>query len=525
MQLQLPTSLPDETLFSRYVRHMTMLGMNGEDYLKALLKKPRASIHPYLTIGITKAAQISSNTVSTIYREQTLGRLFSYFLPQQSQAIFKTLLSNNGNTAIRACQLVTFKESEKLSLKYCPHCAREDIKKHGVAYWHRMHQVPGIEACHLHGFWLVHEELPERPHVKFLLLPTHAQESELCSDLSYEFAKFAESLLNKISRTNKKFDQNTIIEHLKKHNFMAGDKRFKRKELTTNLFHFGQKLEKISPCLLPYSETDYRYWSYLLSGEVSQHPFKYLLVLFWMEYTSNNASEVNPIKYDNKSDTNREDCSALCIRLLKQRESLAEVSRITGKSRCYIKALAMKNNIPVELKPKVITESLICAVLKMAYKGFHRKVMATQFQISTGSVEQIISSEEGLVEKRKQFRYQSKRRKYKATILRAIRDNPSAIKQEIKKHCYAAFHWLYANERIWLNATLPPPTKPIVRSKVDWDKRDFELALEVKAIMCMTKGTITRTKLDKALGGHGWLTRYANRLPETIKYIEEHLNV
>ena len=180
----------------------------------------------------------------------------------------------------------------------------------------------------------------------------------------------------------------------------------------------------------------------------------------------------------------------------------------------------MKNNIPVELKPKVITEPLICAVLKMAYKGFHRKVMATQFQISTGSVEQIISSEEGLVEKRKQFKYQSKRRKYKATILRAIRDNPSAIKQEIKKHCYAAFHWLYGNERTWLNATLPPPTKPIVRSKVDWNKRDLELAPKVKAIMCMTKGTITRTKLDKALGGHGWLIRMQHKLPLTMATFE-----
>ncbi|CAH9055550.1 hypothetical protein PSECIP111854_01601 [Pseudoalteromonas sp. CIP111854] len=515
--MQLPTSLPDETLFSRYVRHMTMLGMNGEDYLKALLKKPRASIHPYLTIGITKAAQISSNTVSTIYREQTLGRLFSYFLPQQSQPIFKTLLSNSGNAAIRACQLVTFKESEELSLKYCPHCAREDIKKHGVAYWHRMHQVPGIEACHLHGFWLIHEDLPERPHVKFLLLPKHAQESEPCSDLSCEFAKFTESLLNKISRTNKIFDQNTIIEHLKKHNFMAGDKRFKRKELSSDLFHFAQKLEHISPCLLPYSETDYRYCSYLLSGDVSQHPFKYLLVSFWMEYRSNNASEARPVAYDDKPVTNKEDCSTLCIRLLKQRESLAEVSRITGKSRCYIKALAMKNNISVELKPKVITESLICAVLKMAYKGFHRKVMATQFQISTGSVEQIISSEEGLVEKRKQFKYQSKRRKYKATILRAIRDNPSAIKQEIKKHCYAAFHWLYAHERYWLNSTLPSPTKPKVRSKINWEERDIELAPKVRAIMLSLKGKISRTQLDKAVGDLGWLIREEHKFPITME--------
>ncbi|WP_375186023.1 hypothetical protein [Pseudoalteromonas sp.] len=56
--MQLPASLPDETLFSRYVRHMTILGMSEQDYLTRLLNKPRASIHPYLTIGIRRAAKI-----------------------------------------------------------------------------------------------------------------------------------------------------------------------------------------------------------------------------------------------------------------------------------------------------------------------------------------------------------------------------------------------------------------------------------------------------------------------------------
>ncbi len=202
---------------------MTMLGMNGQDYLKALLKKPRASIHPYLTICITKAAQNSSNTASTIYREQTLGRLFSYFLPQQSQPIFKTLLSNNGNAAIRACQVVTFKESEKLSLKYCPHCAREDIKKHGVAYWHRTHQVPGIEACHLHGYWLIHQELPERPHIKLQLLPTTSEESKTCSELSYKFAQYTNAFLNMITVTNDSFDKNSLLTKIRERGYMLGE--------------------------------------------------------------------------------------------------------------------------------------------------------------------------------------------------------------------------------------------------------------------------------------------------------------
>ena len=200
---------------------------------------------------------------------------------------------------------------------------------------------------------------------------------------------------------------------------------------------------------------------------------------------------------------------------------MAEISRITGKSRCYLKALAMKNNIPIELKPKVITEEIINAVISMANRGFHRNTIASEFQISTGSVEQIISSEKGLVEKRRQFKYQSKRRRYKATILRAIRDNPSAITQEIKNCCYAAFHWLYANERAWLDNTLPVPTKPKVRSKVNWLQRDLELASIIREIKLNSTSVLSCTKLDKMTGGHGWLIRNQSKLPITMKIYHE----
>jgi len=512
--MQLPTALPDETLFSRYVRHMTILGMNEKDYLNLIFKNPRVSIHPYLTIGIGKAAKLCEDSGSKIYREQTLGRLFSYFLSHHAQSISKALFHDNGSNAIRACQLVTFKESETLLLKYCPVCAREDIKRFGVTYWHRIHQVPGLEACPDHKVWLTHEELPDRPHIKTQLLPTYSKATYECTEINFKFANFIKQFLIDISETNNFFSQDYLLAQLNERGYTLGNKRFKRKELTSDLFEFIKGLERTSATLLPYSDKDYRYLSYLLTGNVSQHPFKYLLVLFWLNSTLNNDDKPQAKNIERKYGI--EDKSELCQYLLKQGNSMAEVSRITGKSRCYIKALAMKNNIPIELKPKVITDEVIIAVVSMAYKGFHRKAIAKVFRISTGSVEQIISTEEGLVKKRKQFKFQSKRRRYKALILRALRDNPSAIKQEIKSCCYAAFHWLYTHERSWLNNTLPAPSKTKQCSKVDWKKRDVELAAKVKNILFQSKKKMNRTTLDKMLGGHGWLIRMQHKLPLTM---------
>jgi len=71
-------------------------------------------------------------------------------------------------------------------------------------------------------------------------------------------------------------------------------------------------------------------------------------------------------------------------------------------------------------------------------------------------------------------------------------------------------------QKAWLNSTLPSPTKPVVRSKVNWEKRDVELAPRVSTIMCNINGAISRTKLDKAIGGHGWLIRMQHKLPITM---------
>jgi hypothetical protein len=481
--LQLPSTLPDETLFSRYVRHMTILDIRESEYLKLLFSKPRASIHPYLTIGITKASQISEDSESKIYKEQTLGRFFSYFLPDLSTDIYAALLADDGNVAVRTCQLVSFKESELLSLKYCPACAKEDMWNYGVSYWHRVHQIPGIEACPSHKVWLAHQKLPERPHIKRGLLPDTSVEARPCSVLSYKFAQFIDDFLINITNTNESLTRTDLLKKVRKRGYMLSKNRFKRAELTADLYSFTQSLKYDESDLLPSSKQDYRYLSYLLSGQVYQNPFKHLLVNFWLSNIYENTPPPSYTITKNDLLVAQDKLKLKCLKLLKQGNSLVEVSRVTGKSRCYLKSIAMRENITIITHPIIITGEVIKDTLTMANKGFHRRAIANRFNISTGSVEQIISSEQGLVEKRKLYKLESKRRRYKVQILRALNKMPFAIKQEIKETCYAAFHWLYTHEKIWLNSTLPSPKKQKVHSKVNWIKRDIELAPIVNTIM------------------------------------------
>lgn len=44
-----------------------------------------------------------------------------------------------------------------------------------------------------------------------------------------------------------------------------------------------------------------------------------------------------------------------CLQLLRKQYSLSEIYRLTGKSRCYLRRLALLNDIPLKLKPKKLT--------------------------------------------------------------------------------------------------------------------------------------------------------------------------
>ncbi len=501
--MHFPKALPDETLFSRYVRHITLLGMNENDYLKLLFNRSRVSVHPYITIGIAKVSQISEEDELTIYKQQTLGRFFSYFIPHKSDDLYKAMLDADGDMAFRASQLVSFRESESLSLKYCPFCAKADIRSHGVSYWHLFHQVPGIEACPDHKVWLIHQELPARPHLKFGLLPDASVEPENSSELSYRFANFTRRLLTRITMDTSYYDKSALIEKVKSHGYLLGQKNFKRAELTYDLFNFSCDLTHYEKGLLPYSENDYRYTSYLLSAQGSQHPFKYLLISFLLDNIKGSKGIRPRIGVKKPELIKNETIEKQCITLLKQHESLAEISRLIGKSRCYVKSVAMKQKISFQKKPYILTEEIIKQIIVLAYKGFHRRYIAKCFQISTGSIEQIISSEKGLVERRRRYKFESKRRKYKVQVLRAMKERPLATKQEIKASCYSAFYWLYNHEINWLNSTLPAPSKPIVRTKIDWKKRDVKLAVKVRVILLRVNCAISCRKLDKEVGGHG----------------------
>ena len=41
-----------------------------------------------------------------------------------------------------------------LWFRFCPLCVEDDRECYGETYWHRIHQVPGVDICSIHAVWL-----------------------------------------------------------------------------------------------------------------------------------------------------------------------------------------------------------------------------------------------------------------------------------------------------------------------------------------------------------------------------------
>ena len=152
-----------------------------------------------------------------------------------------------------------------------------------------------------------------------------------------------------------------------------------------------------------------------------------------------------------------------CLQLLRKQYSLSEIYRLTGKSRCYLRRLASLNDILLNFNPKKLTLECQLQIIRLAYAGMHRKTISERCGIGIGSVEQVISSQSGLVEHRRRCRWESKRRRCRLEIAKYLKSHPEALRRDCKFQCNASFFWLYLNDTTWLNSVLPKPMKPVGR--------------------------------------------------------------
>jgi len=158
-----PALYPDELLYSLFARYYAQSGhiayvFAAEDLFENRATKPDIEFMDGLT---SEARRLVSGDwpMEHIIEGHTMFPYCGRFLGRERRRQALELLLQ---TDERYHNLLYQLKSKHVSryLRYCPLCAAEDRKQHGETYWHRSHQLQGINICPTHHCALYNSPVP-----------------------------------------------------------------------------------------------------------------------------------------------------------------------------------------------------------------------------------------------------------------------------------------------------------------------------------------------------------------------------
>ncbi len=108
--------------------------------------------------------------VKALIKLHTHLPLYSHFITPERQIFIMQAMEYDGFPKSRL-GLLRADVQAKETLRYCHDCYENDIRSHGVAYWHREHSLPGVTVCHHHDSYLSEVEVSGTYGDRLLLLP------------------------------------------------------------------------------------------------------------------------------------------------------------------------------------------------------------------------------------------------------------------------------------------------------------------------------------------------------------------
>lgn len=144
-----PELYGDELMYSWLARYYVRSG-----YISCAYVVEDLYVHSYTRPDVEFLNALKPDALEVINRYCDMDRLiqkhtmfssYGRFLPPgRKQDAYEELIKMHGNFN----NLLSIPRNQRGTgrfLRYCPVCAREDREQHGETYWHRIHQIEGIQ--------------------------------------------------------------------------------------------------------------------------------------------------------------------------------------------------------------------------------------------------------------------------------------------------------------------------------------------------------------------------------------------
>ena len=159
-----PKPYEDELAYSVFARYFSMSGYQcfssvAEDLYTNPKNKPSIEFINSLSQDAINYVVGFYGSLDKFILKHTMFNYYSTFLPHsRKQQAFEFALKMDIKSLMNALPIPQSKASRYL--RYCPLCVKEDRNQYGETFWHRSHQINGVNVCYKHKCYLVNSSVP-----------------------------------------------------------------------------------------------------------------------------------------------------------------------------------------------------------------------------------------------------------------------------------------------------------------------------------------------------------------------------
>jgi transposase len=522
----MPRWLPDETLFSLASRYHALSGNRlPSTTCRVLFGHSRQGCQhdfPTRLDEFTKRTQLSDSPRHLALRHT----LLPFYLPLRSEvdseAVLHSLVIPQAGILKFRLGILTSRFRANHPLKACLHCIEDDVRSHGVGYWHVQQQLPGVWVCRRHGGMLRISRLKSSGVARFgWLLPTsdhldqiaHPSGRAKCDEALESFANLVCAWASLPVQTHFTAEQLALT-----YRRALGTKEMPQGKASRSMAAFAPDLRAAVAPLRHVPELSalpatVQHASGLLDRCVKRprggtHPLNHLAIIHWL-FSSWDAfltcyamdSALTPEKpppavlsFQIPSDSRQ----AALLELLGQGRSISAAAEKVGIDTHTAAAWAARAGIATPRRPKVLKGQAFDDLVAALRNGMDKADAARMFSVSVQTVTRVLRSVVGLQSAWHVNRKASAREEARTAWSAAVMQKPGVGVKAVRDIAPRAYAWLYRNDRDWLREASAPAahTRVVMTApRIDWDARDRVLSADVRRVAAEIAEKAGKSKL------------------------------
>lgn len=572
---------PDELLYSICARYAALMDYPnrvtatrdffGDGVGAAVVDLPNRIGH---LIDVLPSGHLYS--VNELIYNHTHYQFYAPFLPSGRAVQVRDAMRDGGENRI-AERIGISADRLKMParLRFCPTCVERDRANFHETYWHRVHQIPGVEVCPHHEVFLEESSAlwrnPSNPREPFTAehyvcdLPARALDtSEHTQFIQLNIARQAISLLE---RSRESVDDQAL--RLRYHNLLLRkglayyNGRVRTALLVRKLLDYypGELLVRLG-CEIrnPYSN-----WLLRLlrthKEAVMQHPIRHILFLISIDCSAaealdsfvefkpfgdgpwpclNHASDhyTEPrvhscqVSDGEKKNTGKPigtfSCSCGFVYTRTGPDQSEEVRHKWTSVQSY--------GSEWEMLLKQLWGDTSSTLRKVAQKLGVNELTVKRRAIGLGLIfprpTPGSSRSNGEILDRYKIRRKSQndlRNINRKKLLSIIKENPGARRTILIALAPHLIDWLRRWDKAWLEAHLPPAIrKPSPKTIINWEEQDLMLSEAVRNAASQIRAgaypkRVSRAAISRLVGHRAWIEKRLNKLPLTSKTLNANL--